>query len=74
MPEFRRPPTEKAWLPPKVFSGPNAVSVLDISLFNLSWPDIFFFFLKQECVNSFRNVCMRGQLHIHYWDFSITSL
>lgn len=43
MPEFRRPPTEKAWLTPKVFSGPSAVSVLDISLFNLSWPDIFFF-------------------------------
>lgn len=49
MPEFRRPPTEKAWLPPKVFSGPNAVSVLDISLFNLSWPDIFFFFETGMC-------------------------
>jgi hypothetical protein len=48
---------------PKYSLAPNAVSVLDISLFNFFWPDIF---LNQECVNSLRNVCMRGQLHAHY--------
>ena len=45
--------------PPKHSLALDGESGLDISLFNLFWPDSFF---NQECVRSFQNVCMRGQL------------
>lgn len=46
--------------PPKRSLALEGVSGLDISLFNLFWPDGFF---NQECVNSFQNVCMRDESH-----------
>lgn len=48
---------DNSGFPPKHSLALDGVSGLDISLFNLFWPDGFF---NQECVSSFQNVCVRG--------------
>lgn len=52
---------DNSGFPPKQSLALDGVSGLDISLFNLFWPDSFF---NQECVSSFQNVCMRGQSYL----------
>ena len=59
MPSLEGIQQDNSGSPPKHSLALDGESGLDISLFNLFWPDSFF---NQECVRSFQNVCMRGQL------------